>query len=238
MQTRTGEYVSDDAYATGVAQRAFYSAEQICNALRLPSDSAWETLRNKLVVPRSSAFSKEISGVNPPSPDNDGLVLLHPALLRAYANSTDMGSYSQLVDANHDSMLQAAQGPSCPAAFAAIAMLASDVARLNSPEERGNRIDACADWLMAQSSGSLSSLWGAASDLATSTASSILACVIYGFTRAAIRGYVTRDGIHSVPSSLVPGPATAQLPISWRVVRRRISRTTDQQSELMTQNTR
>jgi hypothetical protein len=72
----------------------------------------------------------------------------------------------------------------------------------------------------------------------TATGSDILACVLYGFLLVRIRGYVTRDGIHTVPASLLPGPSTAILPRTWRVVRRRISHGVGQQTEHLTQNAR
>ena len=238
VQTRSGALVSDDPYATGAAKRAFHSAEQICNALRYPSERSWDDLKNRLAVPRQSSFSTEIAGVSPPSTVNDGLVLLHPGLLRAYANSSDLGPYSQLIDGNAGAMTQYAQSAACPAAFASIAMLAADIVRLNTVQERGAQIDACYAWLMDRCEESVDPLWGSASHASTDTASNILACIIFGFTRVMVRGFVTRDGIHTVPSSLLPGPATTTLPRSWRVVRRRVSRTADQQSEHLTQNSR
>ena len=238
VTTRTGELVSEDPYTTGVAKRAFLSGEQICNALRMPADQVWEELRSKLVVPRTSPFSTEISGVAPPASNRDGIVLLHPGALTVYANSTDLGQYVQLMDGNSSALLAAAQGPACPAAFAAIAALAADSPRITSVEDRSARIDFCATWLLQQCAESVDSLWGCAAHSSSQTASDILACILYGFSRVKVRGFVTRDGIHTVPASLLPGPSTAILPQRWSVIRRRMSRSINQQAEFLTQNAR
>lgn len=238
VKTRAGEYVDDDPYTTGAAKRAFESAEQICNALRVPSDSIWGDFADELKVPRRDAFSTEIANTNPPSPTQDGLVLLHPAVLRPYGTETNLGPYSQLLDGNGDALFGAAQGAACPAAFASIAALAADIARLGTVSEMCDRMDACFSWLMDRCADVLDPSWGATSLSGTSDASDIIACLLYGFTRVKIRGYVTRDGIHTVPASLVSGASTAILPRSWRVVRRRISRSADRQTEHLTQNAR
>lgn len=238
VKTRSGAYVSDDPYTTGTARRALESMEQVCNVLRVPPQSIWEKLKDSLVVPRSSAFTTEIANTRPPSDTQDGLVLLHPGMLRHYGSWTDVGPFTQLLDGNAQALEAASQGPACPAAFSAIGTLASDTSRLASVADIASRIDACFDRLMAQCASTMDARWGAASHMETSTASDILACVMFGFLRMRVRGYVTRDGVHSTPAQLVPGPATLILPRAWRVARRRVSRTVGQQSESLTQNSR
>ena len=238
VRTRSGTNVSEDPYTTGVARRAFLSGDQICNVLRFPGDLVWEDLRNRLLVPRANPFSTEIAGVQPPTADKDGLVLLHPGALTTYSNSSDLGPYAQLMDGNAGALLAAAQGPACPAAFAAIAALAADTPRTGAVQDRNERLDSCFAWLMDRCTASVDGLWGAASHTSTQTASDILACVLYGFAKVKVRGHVTRDGIHTVPASMLPGPSTTILPRTWSVIRRRMSRSVSQQTEYLTQNVR
>jgi hypothetical protein len=238
VRTRAGAQVSEDPYTTGVARRAFLSGEQICNALRFPGDLVWGDLRSRLLVPRANAFSTEIAGVRPPTAGEDGLVLLHPGALTTYSNSSDLGPYAQLIDGNAAALLAAATGPVCPAAFASIATLAADTPRIAAVQDRNDRLDSCFVWLMEKCSASVDALWGAASHTSTQTASDILACILYGFAKVKVRGYVTRDGIHTVPASMLPGPSTTILPRTWSVIRRRMSRSVSQQTEYLTQNVR
>ena len=238
VQTRSGETVAEDPYTTGAVARAFGSAEQMSNALRLPSESAWSELRGKLTVARTSAFSPEIAGTRPPAAGADGLVLLHPAVLRPYGNASDLGPFSQLMDGNYDALVETAQGPPSPAAFASIAALAADVARAGSIDDMGTRMDACEGWLTNRCADIASAEWGLATLEGTGSAADVLACMSYGFLRVKVRGYVTRDGVHTVPAKLVPGPSTAILPSAWRVVRRRVARAADRYVEHLTQNAR
>lgn len=238
VKTRSGAYVSDDAFTTGMVRRAFESVEQICYALRLPADPAWKDLRNKLVVPRSSPFTTEIADVNPPAANQDGLVLLHPGHLRTQANTSDLGTLSTLIDGNTEAMIAAAQGAACPAAFASIAALASHAASLPNVGDRASRMDECMGWLMLQASMALDPDWGAAALDSTETASDIVACMVFGFLRARIQGHVTSMGVYTVPANLLPGPSTAILPRAWRLVRRKMTQGMNSQSEHIVQNTR
>ena len=246
VQTLAGLDADEDAYTTGMVKRAFNAAEQICHALRIPPDPLWTNLRDKLAVARSSPFSTEIADV--PSGSKDGIALLDPAALDTYAGVTDLGQISRLMTDNEDKLQAVGSGslPNQPpeVVFAAIAALASDTRRLATYEQSCQRADDCLQMLMQQCGANMHGMWGAAGSGVDNdnkrlrNAAGLLSCVLFGFLGLRFQGYITRDGYHTVPATLVSGPSTAILPQPWFVVRRKVSGASGQKLERLTQNSR
>ena len=232
VEARIGDIVEEDCYTCGMVRRALYAADQMCNALRVPPDTAWSEIRDALVVPRQNAFTLSLNDSG-----TDAEVLLNPALLEPYGSVTDLGAYGPLISDNTP-LLNTESAANKTFAFSAIACLASDAPRQSSSSATAQRIDNCFALLMGRASEVFHPLWGAAHTLDIDRSAEFLVCLMYGFLGVRIQGYVTRDGLHSVPSSLVPGPATATLPSAWCVVRRYSTRGVGQRDEFMTQNSR
>lgn len=235
MHTLSKQLVTGDTFTFGVMRRALDAAEQICNTLRIPSDPAWSEVRGTLSVPRRTDFSLAFKEI--PVGHNDGLMLLHPALLPTYAHLTDLGQHAALLEDNREMLeVSASTTPPTTSTFASITTLSAMAQGLASASEARRAMDKCASSLLAASSHVLDPTWGATSNGSTHHAAEILSTVGYGFTGLRIQGHTSRDGVHIVPNALVSGPRTSILPTAWSVVRRFSSICPRKHVENITQN--